>query len=73
MPHPKDNELLPLGTTVIIKEGFNKGKKAVIRDYTFLNEGRNFLHYLGEVEQREGLYVLYHTRIEPISDKNVNT
>lgn len=61
--HPKDDELIPIGTEVTIIRGFNKGKKAVIKEHDFQFNGRNFLNYRGTIEGREGLYALYHSDI----------
>jgi len=66
MPHPKDNELLPKGTEVIITHGKNLGKKAVIKDYNFQFQGKGFLNYYGEIEGRSGMYVLYHDEIKKV-------
>lgn len=61
MAHPKDDEAYPEGTVVRIKR---TGEMAIIRGRQFMKEGRNFLHYLAEIEGREGLYALYHDDIE---------
>jgi hypothetical protein len=59
--HPKDNEVYPIGTVVRIKK---TGVFAIIRKHGFLKDGKNFLHYLGEIEGKEGLFALYHDDIE---------
>jgi hypothetical protein len=59
--HPKDSDLIPKGTVVEIIKGFNKGRHAVIVDYGFLKDGKNFLNYLAHIEGRddEGMFALY--------------
>ncbi len=59
--HPKDNELYPVGTVVRLKK---TGQFALIKNVTFLFNEKNFLHYLGEIEGREGNYALYHDDLE---------
>lgn len=59
--HPKDNEIYPLETVVRIKR---TNEFAVIKRHTFQKDGKGFLHYLGEIESREGLYCLIHDEIE---------
>lgn len=63
MPHPKDNEAYPVGSVVRIKK---TGQFAVIRDRTFLKDGKGFLNYLANLEDKgDGkLYALYHDDIE---------
>lgn len=62
MPHPKDSEIYPLNSVVRIKK---TGEFAVIKDHTFLKDGKNFLNYLTEIEGRpKKLYPLYHDDIE---------
>jgi hypothetical protein len=62
MPHPKDYEVYPIGTVVRWKK---TGEFAVIKNYTFLKEGRGFLNYLGIIESRgDKLYALYHDDLE---------
>jgi len=58
--HPKDDEIYPLETRVIWKKN---GLKAVIKRQTFQMGGKGFLHYLGEVQGRQGLYCLIHDEI----------
>jgi hypothetical protein len=43
MSHPKDNEIYPIGTKVLILRGFNKGKTAVITHHNFLKDGKTSL------------------------------
>lgn len=64
MSHPKDNELIPIGTTVVITHGISKGKKAIITHQDFLKDGKNFLNYRGTIEGRKGYFALYHHEIE---------
>jgi hypothetical protein len=59
--HPKDSEVYPIGTVVRL---LKTGEFARIIDHTFLFEGRNFLHYLGEIEGREGRWCLIHGEVE---------
>lgn len=62
--HPRDEDVYPAGTRVRIKK---TGEKAVIRDVVFLKDGKNFLHYEGEIEGKEGHFVLYHRNIEVLN------
>lgn len=66
MSHPKDSELIPIGSKVAIIRGFNFGKTAVITKHAFQKDGRNFLNYEAEIDGREGTYALYHDDLEPI-------
>jgi hypothetical protein len=67
MSHPKDNELIPLGTIVRIKSGIHKGKKARIDRHVFLHAGRNFIHYECSIERpSNGPYALYHGDLQLI-------
>ena len=59
--HPKDEEVYPIGTVVRIKK---TGQFALIKDVVFLKDGKNFLHYRGEIEGRDGLFALYHGDVE---------
>lgn len=64
--HPKDSDIYPLETKVLILEGYNKGKTAVIKDYTFQFDGKGFLNYLAEVQGRTGRFAVYHEEIRII-------
>lgn len=67
MAHPKDDELLEVGTVVRLKE---TGEFGIILQQVFLMDGRNFLHYEGRIYGREnsrGMWAMYHERIEPTS------
>jgi hypothetical protein len=66
MSHPKDNEIYPVGTTVKVLRGYNKGKVAVIKEQDFQFYGKGFLNYRATIEGREGLYALYHGDLEVI-------
>lgn len=66
MSHPADSELIPIGTKVAIIRGVSFGKTAVITGHNFLKDGKNFLNYYGVIDEREGVYVLYHDDIEVI-------
>jgi hypothetical protein len=48
-----------LGTVVRLKTG----QFAIIKQVCYLKEEKNFLHYLGEIEGKRGLYALYHDDI----------
>lgn len=61
MAHPKDDEVYPIGTVVRLKK---TGQFAIIRKQVFLMGEKNFLHYTGEIEGREGLYAIYHDDVE---------
>lgn len=60
MAHPKDCEVYPVGTVVRLETG----QFAIIKVQAFQMNGQGFLHYLGEIEGREGLYCLIHDRLE---------
>jgi hypothetical protein len=57
----KGEDAYSVGTIVRIRK---TGQFAIIRKKIFLKEGMNFLHYLGEIEGREGLYSLYHEDVD---------
>lgn len=57
----KDEDTYPLETVVRLHK---TGQFAVIKDRVFLKDGRNFLHYRGIIEGREGLYALYHEEVD---------
>jgi hypothetical protein len=58
----KDEDVYPLETVVRLKK---TGQFAIIKDRTFPKDGKNFLHYRGQIEGRgEGLYCLLHDEIE---------
>lgn len=68
MPHPKDDELIPVGTVVRIKVGANKGKKARIDEHVFRNGDRDFMYYLGAIcKPSNKNYCLLHDELEVIS------
>lgn len=56
-----DSDTYPEGTVVRIKK---TGQLAIIKKRQFLKNGRNFMHYLAEIEEREGLYCVFHEDIE---------
>jgi hypothetical protein len=64
MVHPRDEDAYPVGTIVRLKKN---GQLAKIVDRGFLMGGKNFLHYLGEIEGRPGRYALYHDDLELVS------
>ena len=59
----RDDEVYKVGTVVRLK---GTGEFAIIREQSFLFNGKNFLNYLGEIEGRKkgGLYALYHEDLE---------
>jgi len=60
--HPKDDEIYPVGTVVRLHK---TGEFAIIRSHTFLYDGRNFLHYMGEIEGKgSGHYYIAHTEVD---------
>lgn len=61
MAHPTDDEVYPIGTAVRRRK---TGEFAIIRKRVFLREDKFFLHYLGEIENKEGLYCLIHDEVE---------
>lgn len=63
MPHPRDNELLPIGTRVFRPK---TGQYGVIRKYNFQYQGTNFLNYEVEIEGKKGLYCCLHDEIEMV-------
>jgi len=69
----KDEDIYPIDTVVRIKK---TGQFAIIKQIAFQFNGRNFLHYLGNIEGRDGLYALYHDEIDlealPLSGKPDN-
>lgn len=72
MAHPKDDEVYPADTVVRLKK---TGQFVRIIEPVFLKDGRNFLHYHGEIEGREGMYAIYHDEVDlealpPTEDEN---
>jgi hypothetical protein len=62
MPHPKDDEIFPIDTTVRLKK---TGEFAIIKHHDFQFHGRGFLNYRGVIEGRgEKLWALYHDDLE---------
>ncbi len=62
MAHPKDADVYPIDTVVRLKK---TGEFAIIKQQTFLMDGRNFLHYLGVIEGRgDGLYCIIHNEVD---------
>lgn len=65
MAHPKDEEVYPVGTVVRLQK---TGEFALIQKRVFLKNGKNFLHYLGQIEGRDsglpGYYVIYHDEVD---------
>lgn len=59
--HPKDEDTYPVNTVVRLKK---TGQFAIIKQVFYQSGDKNFMHYLGNIEGREGLYVLYHDDIE---------
>lgn len=51
----KDSDVYPVGTVVRIKR---TGQFALIKDRCFLKDGRNFLNYLAEIEEKGGDYAI---------------
>lgn len=66
MRHPKDDQLHPIGSKVAIIRGVNFGRTAVITDYNFQKDRKNFLNYYGTIDGREGTFALYHEDLEVI-------
>lgn len=61
MAYTRDEDVYPPGSIVRLKK---TNEFARIKDVVYLKDGKNFLHYHGEIEGREGLYALYHNEIE---------
>lgn len=61
MAHPLDYDVFPINTVVRRR---TTGEFAIIRKRVFLREDKFFLHYLGEIENKEGLYCLIHDEVE---------
>jgi hypothetical protein len=57
----KDKDIYRIDTVIRIKK---TNQFAIIRQHGFVKDGKRFLHYLGEIEGKEGLYALYHDDIE---------
>lgn len=69
MAHPKDDELTPIDTVVLIKSGVHTGKKARIKRHVFLKDGKGFLHYEGYIQMKgKVFYALYHDDLEILPD-----
>jgi len=47
------------------------GEFAIIRDRTFLMDGKNFLHYRAEIEGKEGLFCLLHSEVDKASELRI--
>jgi hypothetical protein len=56
----RDEDAYPIGTVVI---WLKTGERAIIRKKGFQKDERGFLHYLGEFEDRPGLFALYHDEV----------
>ena len=58
MPHPKDDEIFPIGSTVFWKK---RNCFAIIVDHGTGKDGREFLnYYVNEIKGREGNFAAYH-------------
>jgi hypothetical protein len=70
MPHPKDNELIPIGTTVLWTKPQSKQKIiAKIASHAFQFQGRGFLNYEVEVAGIKGRFAAYHDDLEILPSK----
>jgi hypothetical protein len=59
---PKDSEVFPEGTIVRFK---NDSRTAIIRQVSFLKDGKGFLNYTGVIEgKKPGQYAIYHDDVE---------
>lgn len=58
MPHPKDNELIPIGTKCIWTRPSHRVQpkvvEAVIRKHCFQFQGKGFLNYEVEIQGESG-------------------
>lgn len=59
--HPRDADVYQPGTIVRLKK---TGQFVRIIKPVFVKDGKGFLHYLGEIEEREGQYAIYHQDVE---------
>jgi hypothetical protein len=59
--HPRDDQVYPLNTVVRIKK---TGEFAIIVGYNFLKDGKGFLNYYAEIQDKKGKYALYHGDLE---------
>jgi hypothetical protein len=59
----KDEDVYPKNTVVRLKK---TGQFAVIREVQYLRPElqKYFLHYLAEIEDRDGLYCVFHHDVE---------
>lgn len=65
MAHPKDNELIPIGTTVTWTKPRSKEKvTAIIINHCFQFQGRGFLNYEVELPGIRGRFAAYHDDIK---------
>jgi hypothetical protein len=57
----KDEDTYPIETIVRLRK---TGEFAIITDKTFLKDGKSFMHYLAQIEGKEGKYALYHEDVD---------
>jgi hypothetical protein len=70
MAHPKDNELIPIGTGVLWTKPRTKQQViAKIADHCFQFEGKGFLNYEVEVSGITGRFAAYHDDLEILPSK----
>jgi hypothetical protein len=70
----KDEDVFPIGTVVRRRK---TGEFALIKNYTFQHEGKGFLNYLGQIENKgDGIYAIYHEDIDleclPVTEEKLN-
>lgn len=65
MPHPREHDVYPIGSTILFTSRFNKGKKGLILEHARFKDGK-FQHYVVSVENRVGRFAVYHDDIEVI-------
>jgi hypothetical protein len=61
MPIRNDFDAFPVGTVIRIKR---TNEFAIIRQQNFLKDRKGFLHYLVEIEDKQGLYCALHDDID---------
>lgn len=61
MPIRNDSDAFPVGCVIKIKR---TNEFAIIRKKTFQKDGKGFLNYLVEIEDKQGLYCAFHNDID---------
>jgi hypothetical protein len=61
MPIRNDSDAFPIGSVIRIKR---TNESAIIRRKTFQKDGKGFLNYLVEIENKRGLYCAFNDDID---------